>query len=83
MREASLFAFPPWSILADSIKDDHTLAFRLTPKFNSLLGAFRLLEEDRKDFRANQITQVSIRPVARHGRRRWAILSRRGYDVAA
>jgi hypothetical protein len=45
------------SILNDSIKDDHALALRLPPKSNSLLEAFRRLEEGGKDFRAGQSTQ--------------------------
>jgi hypothetical protein len=54
MREPSLFAFPALSILNDSIKDDHALAFRLPPKSNSLLEAFRRLEEGRKDGQSTQ-----------------------------
>lgn len=60
MRALSL-CIPALSILNDSIKDDHALAFRLMPKFNSLLWAFRRLEEGPKDFRADQITQVYFR----------------------
>jgi hypothetical protein len=36
------------------------LALRLPPKFNSLLEAFRLFEEGRKDFRAGPVSSRTV-----------------------